>query len=499
MGSMLTVALLLAAAGTWTWARYFNVARVDVDLEAVSKEGPSNYLVVGSDTRDGIESDDAGAGAFLDDSEAPSGHRSDTLMVVRVDPSKRAVSVLSVPRDLWVQIDGEGHRINAAYNDGPQAVIDAVQDNLGVPVNHYVEVDFVAFQRLVEAVGGVPVYVPSPVRDRNSGLNIEAEGCIMLDPYQALAFSRSRHLEYLEADGSWSTDPTGDLGRVTRQQIFMRRALAQVSQLSLTDVGAFDTLASTLTETVTLDQDLSLRTLVALGKRFRSFSPDDLSTAVVPTTDDTLSSGAQVQQLDEEAAASVLAPFRGEAPQTAPQDAGPQPDQVGFKLLNGTGRDGFAASLATEFERFGFTSTGVGNPADGTVDRSEIRYGTGSLALAELAAEYFVTPVDLVEDSSIGPGEVQLVIGTDFNRFDWPSSETTDPTDQPASTDGATGDGATGDGTITDDATTGDGEPAGSDAGDTSATAAPVPTTAPPPPDPVGVAIGDPPPGVACP
>lgn len=67
-------------------------------------------------------------------------------------------------------------------------MIDAVQENLGVPVNHYVEVDFVAFQRLVEAVGGVPVYVPAPVRDRNSGLNIGAKGCVMLDPYQALAF-----------------------------------------------------------------------------------------------------------------------------------------------------------------------------------------------------------------------------------------------------------------------------------------------------------------------
>ena len=472
-GAGLAMVLVVAAAGTWAWGRCANVDRVDVDLEAVSKQGPSNYLVVGSDTREGITSDAAGSGAFLDTAEQQSGHRSDTLMVVRVDPSKKAVSVLSVPRDLWVQIDGEGHRINAAYNDGPQAVIDAVQENLGVPVNHYVEVDFVAFQRLVEAVGGVPVYVPAPVRDRNSGLNIGAKGCVMLDPYQALAFSRARHLQYQEPDGTWSTDPTGDLGRVTRQQIFLRRALSRVSKLSVTNVGAFDTLGSTLTKTVTLDQDLSLRTLLALGRRFRSFSPDDLKTSVVPTTDDTLSSGAQVQRLDEAAAPAVLAPFRGEAPQQAPVDAGPQPEQVSFELLNGTGRDGLAASLATEFERFGFVSTGVGNPAGGKVDQSEIRHGPDSKPLAELAASYFVTPVDLVEDDSLGPGEVQLVIGTDFNRFDWPKAQA-----------------------------------AGSDAGDPSpdeaaddeaAPGSAAPASAPAPPaDPVGVAVGDPPPGVTC-
>ena len=184
-----------------------------------------------------------------------------------------------------------------------------------MPINHYVEVDFIAFQRLVEAVGGVPIYASSPVRDRNSGLNIEQAGCITLDPYQALAFSRARHLEYQKPDGSWATDPTGDLGRVTRQQIFMRRALGQVSQLNLTDIGALDTLGTTLTETVTLDQDLSLRTLIALGKRFQDFSPDDLATTVVPTTDRTMPSGAQVQMLDEAAAPAVLAPFRGDAPQ----------------------------------------------------------------------------------------------------------------------------------------------------------------------------------------
>lgn len=155
---------------------------------------------------------------------------------------------------------------------------------------------------------------------------------------------------------------------------------------------------------------------------------------------------------------------------------------MSFELLNGTGRDGLATMLATEFERFGFVSTGVGNPPGGTTDTSEIRYGPQSKELAELAERYFVTPVELVEDDSIGAGELQLVIGTDFNRFDRPD-------DAPAET-GPTGISAPDDG-AGEDSDSGDGGAADS-------TGAPAVESAPAP-DPVGVAIGDPPPGVACP
>ncbi|MBK6438775.1 MAG: LytR C-terminal domain-containing protein [Candidatus Microthrix sp.] len=99
---------------------------------------------------------------------------------------------------------------------------------------------------------------------------------------------------------------------------------------------------------------------------------------------------------------------------------------MSFELLNGTGRDGLATMLATEFERFGFVSTGVGNPPGGTTDTSEIRYGPQSRELAELARAVLRHPGRAVEDDSIGAGELQLVIGTDFNRFDRPDDATGD-------------------------------------------------------------------------
>ncbi|MCZ7631196.1 MAG: LCP family protein [Microthrixaceae bacterium] len=90
--------------------------------------------------------------------------------------------MLSIPRDLWVTLpDGSEDRINAAYAESTQTLIDAIEENLGIPVHHFAEVDFVGFQKLIDALGGVPMYFDSPVRDRNSGLSISEPGCVVLN------------------------------------------------------------------------------------------------------------------------------------------------------------------------------------------------------------------------------------------------------------------------------------------------------------------------------
>ena len=97
-------------------------------------------------------------------------------MIMRVDPTNDSVNLLSLPRDLWVPIadTGESQRINTAYSadDGPQRLIDTIQQDFGIPINHYLEVDFAGFKGVVDAIGGVPMYFDSPMRDDNSGLNI---------------------------------------------------------------------------------------------------------------------------------------------------------------------------------------------------------------------------------------------------------------------------------------------------------------------------------------
>jgi LCP family protein required for cell wall assembly len=209
---------LFAVEAGWFYAnaRWEEVERVDVDVDGESVlaggSGGTNYLLVGTDNRPGVE-----------------GNRSDTMLVLRTGdgPAK----LMSIPRDLLVPIPtrddgGELHRINAAYNDGPTALIRTVQESVGIPIDRYIEINFVSFGDLVDALGGVTINFPNPAFDEKSGLNVEQSGPVRLDGEQALAYVRSR--TYTEViDGSTVTDPTADLGRVQRQQMFLRAVLAE--------------------------------------------------------------------------------------------------------------------------------------------------------------------------------------------------------------------------------------------------------------------------------
>ena len=143
-------------------------------------------------------------------------------MVLRVDPEKKQAYVLSFPRDLYIPISGTGEtqRINTAHAHGVQTLIDTIQDNFNIPINHYVEVDFQGFEKLVDAVGGVPMWFDAPVRDSHTGLDVPAAECQVLNGEPARQFVRSRHLEYLDEDGEWQSDPTADLGRIARGSRF---------------------------------------------------------------------------------------------------------------------------------------------------------------------------------------------------------------------------------------------------------------------------------------
>ena len=231
-----TIAVIGAALVGYGWWTYRSVDRVDLDLAEIREAGPQNYLVIGSDSREGIDGSDPNAGAILGDDQ-PSGRRSDSIAVLRVDPGEDRIDVLSIPRDLWVTMpSGDEQRINTAFAKSPQALIDTIDQNLGIPIHHFAAVDFNGFQRLIDALGGVPMYFDSPVRDTNSGLRIAEAGCHVLDGPNGLAFARSRHLRWKDSEG-WHTDGSGDLGRITRQQLLMRASLAKARQMGLDDIG----------------------------------------------------------------------------------------------------------------------------------------------------------------------------------------------------------------------------------------------------------------------
>ena len=191
-----------------------------------------NYLFVGSDSRVGADPSDADYGNVGDAGDI-GGQRSDTLMVMHYVKRTGSVSLLSIPRDLWVAI-GDGtkeQRINTAYQEGTDVLVRTVQGALGIPIHHYVEIDFQGFKRIVEAVGGVQVCVEHPSRDKHTGLFMKA-GCSTLDGVESLAYARSRYFEQ-KVDSEWQLDGSSDIGRSARQREFVQ-ALAKSAVLGVT-------------------------------------------------------------------------------------------------------------------------------------------------------------------------------------------------------------------------------------------------------------------------
>ena len=274
-------------AGAWAWYQFERIDRVEVDGTLSGGGGAANFLLVGSDARPGV-----------------SGNRSDTLIVLRVDGG--GSRIMSIPRDLLVDIAGERgqQRINAAFNEGPGVLIRTVQDNLGIPIHRYGEISFESFGDVVDALGGVTINFEHPASDPRSGLDVRQTGPVQLDGDQALAYVRSRTFTEV-VDGEPRVDPTGDLGRVQRQQTFLRAVLSEASDtrnpLELAD------LTGALGEGVRIDDDMNLFDALKFAWWGRSFDPESLT---LPTDPTTLDSGAQVLLLRQAEAEPVLSQFR---------------------------------------------------------------------------------------------------------------------------------------------------------------------------------------------
>jgi LCP family protein required for cell wall assembly len=184
---------------------------------------PMNVLFVGSDSRKDISK--AEQRAFGTERQV-GGERSDTIIVLHIDPQQEKAAILSIPRDLLVTIAGTGRqaKINSAFEGGPERLIATIKEALRIEIDHYVEVDFNGFRDVVDSIGGVKVYFPAPARDRYTGLDIRTAGCAHLNGEKALQYVRSRHYRYYES-GRWREDVRQDLGRIERQQDFIRRVM----------------------------------------------------------------------------------------------------------------------------------------------------------------------------------------------------------------------------------------------------------------------------------
>jgi LCP family protein required for cell wall assembly len=283
-------------------------------LLTLAEPEAANFLIVGADNNDcaGDSSPTVGDRDAL-------GERSDTIMIWRANPDTDQLAVLSLPRDLYVDIaGGRKARINSAYErNDPTRLIDTIYLNFGIPIDHYVQVDFCAFKRLVDAVGGVGIPFEFPARDRRSGLAIEETGCVNLTGDDALAYVRSRHYQYEDPPGSdnWKTDGTSDFGRIARQQDFLRRVLTKVIDKGLYSPGVATALIDTNQQYLVTDTGLTLRRMLEFANTLQNLDPATISANRIESSTEITSAGEEVERprIGGEDMQAILAVFRGEA------------------------------------------------------------------------------------------------------------------------------------------------------------------------------------------
>jgi LCP family protein required for cell wall assembly len=292
--------LLVLAAGAAGWAYWHldsNITSVDIDHALGDNRPPKpvttptsaapvlpgealNILVLGSDTRSGEENRRLGGG----DS---GGARSDTAMVVHLDAGRTSATVVSIPRDTLVtrpscpRPDGDGSTAAASFSmfnnayavGGPVCAVKTVESMTGVRMDHYIEIDFSGFARLVDALGGVTVTTEEDIADDDSHLHLEA-GTHHLDGTQALGLARTRHGI---GDGS-------DLGRIGLQQKLVKALLDRIAaQNLLTDPAKLYRVADAVTAGLTTDTGLdSLSELTRLGQSLQGLSSSRVRTLTMP-------------------------------------------------------------------------------------------------------------------------------------------------------------------------------------------------------------------------
>ncbi len=267
---------------------FSKIPRVAVGSHLSSGGHGTNYLMIGSDARPGVEQ----------------GNRSDTMLVLHLGSG--GAKLLSIPRDLYVTIAGTGQKakLNAAYNGGPARLIDTVEQNFDLPINRYIEINYTAFGGVVDALGGVTINFPNPAHDVKSGLYVPQAGDVKLDGAQALAYVRSRaYVETIPGRGDVPQGGLPDINRNQRQQTFLRAVLSKAGRsknpFQLARVG------NALSKGLRIDDRMTLWDAIRFAWDMGGLNPQSIPLPVVPTT----IGGQDVLQLGPDAQ-SVLDQFR---------------------------------------------------------------------------------------------------------------------------------------------------------------------------------------------
>ena len=368
-------------------------------------KGAENFLILGSDSRADLSQ---GQQSQFGNSSQVSGQRSDTIIFVHQDFTRHRTIVVSIPRDLRVEIPGHGMgKINSAFNYGPDATVQTVSHLFKMPINHYIEINFSGFIRVVNAMGGVPICIDKPLVDTLAGLHLGHAGCYTLKGSTALAFVRARHIQ---------GDSIPDFSRISRQQQFLRAALQKMQSPSeLTHVNS---LIEALSGDFVRDKGLTLYTIKDLSAQLATVGQNGVDFRVVPAVPAPQPiNGVDYVLLQQPEASKFFAALKngrslghlGLGFQYTPFS----PAQITVQVLD-AGSGGKARQVVSFLQRAGFAVLGLKTATPGET-KTEILYGPAGVRLQNVVASY-LPKFPLAYTRSGTPGaDVYVIVGSDFN------------------------------------------------------------------------------------
>ncbi len=390
------------------------------DAASYSGLKSENILLIGNETRQGLTPQEQ---LSYGSSIGHSGSLADIMLILHLDPANGTASILSIPRDLFSPMPassqlGPYQKIDSALNDGaegPNNLASAVQQDLGIPINHFIELNFNGFINSVNALGGINVYFPEPVYDAESLLYIPNPGCHHLNGIGALALVRARHLQYeppgqSTPDYAWPQEPESDLARIVRTHTFLKIVAQTAKAKGLTNPITANNFISAVIGQMTVDPGLKSE-LLSLVLRYRHIDVAAIPETTLPTTpvNDYYYDGYNI--------GDVLFPVQPadnnviRAWDSAALPAAAAPTAVSVVSITGSYDAALSASQVLASHGLKVTSESAGTvPSD--TSETLVRYHPGETAQALDVMKYLSGAVMMQANASTAVGKVEVDLGS---------------------------------------------------------------------------------------
>jgi LCP family protein required for cell wall assembly len=458
VGATLTVAELAFIQHEWDKRTVINVQHLTKKVTTGPHANAETILMIGSTTRCGLTTQNKIFGTCA---SGVTGVNSDVMLILHTDPELHEVSILSLPRDLVLYNVRQDnfHKLDAGLAASPSQLVLAIEQDLGIPINNFVELNFDTFQDIVNTLGGVKVDFPDEVYDESSELKLAATsppGCHLLNGFEALALVRARHM-YYKQDGVWDYDGSGDLGRIVRTHEFLRLLATQVAQRGLGNPITDNDLIGDVAPDLVVDSTFTLSDMADLILDYHNVNINKAPQTTLPNIEDHVDYMYEGYDYG-----SVVLPSYPQDQQaidqfldlsTAP-GATTKPSSFTVRVTDGYNDPATAASTETKLKNLGYDVTGTGTwPSVGPLAETVIEYKSGYLLQAESLMNHFSgivslaqAPATLVSGSDLPTSngyDVTVITGSNFSISGASHASTGTPHSSSSSTTVASNPGTT--------------------------------------------------------